>query len=86
MSDLSNDLDELSQNSVGPRNKQCGVEFVLGQVDEESRLKLVALLDNDQVSGAQICKVLTSHGFAIQYSSVIRHRRRLKGNAGCKCP
>ena len=86
MSDLTDDLDELARKATGPKNKQCAIEWVLGELDEQSRVKLIALLDDEHVSGAQLCKVLTSHGYPIQYSSVIRHRRRLKGNAGCKCP
>ena len=86
MSDLFSDLDNLTKQSKGPKNRQCTVDWVLNEVDEESREKLVFLLDQDHISSAAISKVLLSHGFDIQHSNIIRHRRRLKGNVGCKCP
>jgi len=81
---LSNDdLSSLDENARGA--SQCKVEWILSQVDDAQISQLKKVFDNPSVQATKIADLLNRHGFAISYSSILRHRKRLFGS-GCRCP
>lgn len=82
---LADALDNLMHEPVQAPPKQCAVGFVLSQMSDDEREKLVQLIDVSSIPATRIAKVLQDNGFDIQYSSINRHRNRKKAQ-GCICP
>jgi len=83
--DLFKDLDSL----VGKGRQQdgCSVGLMVSKLDKPLRDKLNEIFCNTKVDSASLKKVLDSYGLAVSSSDVLRrHRRRLIGKDGCKCP
>lgn len=83
--DLFNDLDAL----VGKGRQQdgCSVGLMVSKLDKPLRDKLNEIFCNTKVDSASLKKLLDSYGLAVSSSDVLRrHRRRLIGKDGCKCP
>lgn len=79
------DLDSLiglSRNQDG-----CGIGKMIKQLDEPLRSKLQEILKNEKVNSARLAEVMLAYGLQVSSSDVLRrHRRRLMGRDGCKCP
>jgi len=83
--DLFKELDFL----VGKGRQQdgCSVGQMVNKLDKPLRDKLNEIFCNTKVDSASLKKVLDSYGLAVSSSDVLRrHRRRLIGKDGCKCP
>lgn len=85
---LADDLDDLLDSPASLPGPKCTMAKVLGKIGEDDpdlAGRLLALIDNDEVSGSKIAGVLGKHGHDVDGQQVRRHRNRSTGR-GCKCP
>lgn len=87
MSDLTVDLRELVKAPRNvPHQKRCALSDVLESLTVEQRDSLNVLLeDGCRVPSGSVADVLRKWGYAVNGSTVMRHRRRHRGT-GCLCP
>lgn len=79
------DLDSLI--GLGRNQDGCAIGKMLRQLDEPLRSKLQEILKNEKVNSARLAEVMLAYGLQVSSSDVLRrHRRRLMGRDGCKCP
>jgi hypothetical protein len=64
----------------------CSVGRITKELPEPSRTKFQEALRNEKVNSARLVEVLTSFGITVGSDVMRRHRRRLLGKDGCKCP
>jgi len=64
----------------------CGLGKLLATVEEPIKSKLNDAILNQSVEASAIAALLTDFGYEISSSIVRRHRRRMSGREGCKCP
>ena len=79
------DLDAL----IGVDREQggCSVGRLVAKLDEPLRSKLNEIMRNEKVNSARLGEVMLAYGLQVSSSDVLRrHRRRLIGKDGCKCP
>jgi hypothetical protein len=79
------DLDSL----IGINREQggCSVGRLVSNLDEPLRSKLNEIMRNEKVNSARLSEVMLAYGLQVSSSDVLRrHRRRLIGKDGCKCP
>lgn len=79
------DLDAL----VGAGREQggCSIGVLVSKLDEPLRSKLTQIMKNEKVNSARLAEVMLAYGLQVSSSDVMRrHRRRLLGKDGCKCP
>lgn len=83
--DFIADLDALI--GVGRELTGCSIGQMVNQLDEPLRNKLNAIFKNEKVISSSLAELMKSYGLAVSSSDVLRrHRRRLLGKDGCKCP
>ena len=78
-------LDKL----VGAGSEQggCSIGLLVNNLDEPVRSKLIEIMKNEKVNSARLAEVMLAFGLQVSSSDVLRrHRRRLLGKDGCKCP
>ena len=78
-------LDKL----VGAGSEQggCSIGLLVKNLDEPVRSKLIEIMKNEKVNSARLAEVMLAFGLQVSSSDVLRrHRRRLLGKDGCKCP
>jgi hypothetical protein len=82
--DFFNELDAL----VGSRNEGgCSIGFMVSQLEEPVQKKLNEIFINKNVESAKLAQLMSVYGLTVSSSDVLRrHRRRLQGRDGCKCP
>ena len=83
--DFFKDLDAL----VGAGREQggCSIGVLVSKLDEPLRSKLTQIMKNEKVNSARLAEVMLAYGLQVSSSDVLRrHRRRLLGKDGCKCP
>ena len=83
--DFFKDLDAL----VGAGREQggCSIGILVSKLDEPLRSKLTQIMKNEKVNSARLTEVMLAYGLQVSSSDVMRrHRRRLLGKDGCKCP
>jgi hypothetical protein len=87
MSDLVADLQDLIESPrIIPPHKRCALFDVLASLTVEQRDSLNVLLeDGCRVSSGSVSDVLRKWGYAVNYGTITRHRRRHRGT-GCLCP
>ena len=74
---------------VGAGREQggCSVGILVNNLEEPVRSKLIEIMKNDKVNSARLAEVMLAFGLQVSSSDVLRrHRRRLLGKDGCKCP
>jgi hypothetical protein len=79
------DLDAL----VGFDRQQagCSIGRLVAKLDEPLRSKLNEIMRNEKVNSSRLGEVMLAYGLQVSSSDVLRrHRRRLIGKDGCKCP
>ena len=64
----------------------CSVGRITKELPEPSRTKFQEALRNEKVNSARLVEVLTTFGITVCSDVMRRHRRRLLGKDGCKCP
>jgi len=83
--DFFADLDSL----IGVTREQggCSVGAFVSRLEEPIKTKLIDIMKNESVSSAKLSELLLSYGLPLSSTDVLRrHRRRLIGKDGCKCP
>ena len=82
--DFLNDLDNL----VGEgRTNGCAIGVMVEKLDVAIQDKLNLIFVNPTVLSSSLADVMRSYGLVVSSSDVLRrHRRRLNGKEGCKCP
>jgi len=83
--DFFRDLDSL----VGFDRQQtgCSIGRLVAKLDAPLRSKLNEIMRNEKVNSARLGEVMLAYGLQVSSSDVLRrHRRRLIGKDGCKCP
>lgn len=79
------DLDSLV--GAGRFIDGCAIGLMVSQLDEPLRNKLNEIFMNERVLSSSLADVMRSYGLVVSSSDVLRrHRRRLNGKEGCKCP
>lgn len=78
-------LDKLV--GVGRNQGGCSIGVLVNNLDEPVRSKLIEIMKNEKVNSARLAEVMLAFGLQVSSSDVLRrHRRRLLGKDGCKCP
>ena len=77
-------LDEL----VGVWKVQdgCSVRRITNELPEPARTKFKQALMNEKINSARLVELLATFNIAVGSDVMRRHRRRLLGKDGCKCP
>lgn len=74
-------LDGLTRYDGG-----CSVGKVTDSLDEPLKTKFKEALLNPNVNSARLAELLSKYDIVISSDVMRRHRRRLLGKDGCKCP
>ena len=83
--DFFKDLDYLV--GFGREQAGCSIGRLVAKLDEPLRSKLNEIMRNEKVNSARLGEVMLAYGLQVSSSDVLRrHRRRLIGKDGCKCP
>ena len=83
--EMFSDLDALI--GAGRNQDGCSIGKMVNKLEEPLRDKLNQIFCNEQVDSSSLGKVMLAYGLAVSSSDVLRrHRRRLMGKDGCKCP
>jgi hypothetical protein len=79
------DLDSLV--GFGREQAGCSIGKLVAKLDAPLRSKLNEIMRNEKVNSARLGEVMLAYGLQVSSSDVLRrHRRRLLGRDGCKCP
>ena len=82
--EFTNALDDLI--GLGRINDGCSVGRITRELPEPSQTKFKEALANEKVNSARLVEVLATFGITVGSDVMRRHRRRLLGKDGCKCP
>ena len=83
--DFFKDLDSLV--GTGRGQSGCSIGKLVANLDEPLRSKLNEIMRNEKVNSSRLGEVMLAYGLQVSSSDVLRrHRRRLIGKDGCKCP
>jgi hypothetical protein len=63
----------------------CSVKKILDSIEEPTKSKLVALIENREVLSLDLTTLLKNYNHYVSAEVMRRHRRRAKGG-GCSCP
>jgi hypothetical protein len=64
----------------------CSVGRITRELPEPIQTKFKETLRNEKVNSARLVEVLATFGITVGSDVMRRHRRRLFGKDGCKCP
>jgi hypothetical protein len=64
----------------------CSVGRITRELPEPIQTKFKDTLRNEKVNSARLVEVLATFGITVGSDVMRRHRRRLLGKDGCKCP
>jgi hypothetical protein len=82
--DFSSALDDLV--GVWKVQEGCSVGRITRELPEPIQTKFKETLRNEKVNSARLVEVLATFGITVGSDVMRRHRRRLLGKDGCKCP
>jgi hypothetical protein len=82
--EFANALDGLV--GVSKIYEGCSVGKITRELPEPLQTKFKETLLNEKVNSARLVEVLASFGITVGSDVMRRHRRRLLGKDGCKCP
>ena len=82
--EFSSALDDLV--GVWKVQEGCSVGRITRELPEPMRAKFKETLRNEKVNSARLVEVLATFGITVGSDVMRRHRRRLLGKDGCKCP
>ena len=83
---LSDEMDALLALPPTKPVKECGVQWVLEQLNDDEAAKLLSVLENLNVQSTDIASLLHRHGYPVAHQTIQRHRRRKESASGCRCP
>ena len=64
----------------------CSVGKITRELPEPARTKFKEALINEKINSARLVEVLATFDITVGSDVMRRHRRRLLGKDGCKCP
>ena len=64
----------------------CSVRRITNELPEPARTKFKQALMNEKINSARLVELLATFNIAVGSDVMRRHRRRLFGKDGCKCP
>ena len=64
----------------------CSVRRITNDLPEPARTKFKQALINEKINSARLVELLATFNIAVGSDVMRRHRRRLFGKDGCKCP
>ena len=67
-------------------NTGCSVGRITRELPEPAQTKFKEALMNDKVTSARLAELLATFDITVGSDVMRRHRRRLLGKDGCKCP
>jgi hypothetical protein len=70
----------------GKIQKGCSVGALTNTMEEPMKSKFKAALINPNVQSARLAELLAQYDITIGSDVMRRHRRRLMGKDGCRCP
>ena len=82
--DFASALDNLV--GIWKIQEGCSVGRITRELPEPMRTKFKETLRNEKVNSARLVEVLATFGITVGSDVMRRHRRRLLGKDGCKCP
>jgi hypothetical protein len=82
--DFASALDNLV--GVWKIQEGCSVGKITKELPEPIQTKFKETLRNEKVNSARLVEVLATFGITVGSDVMRRHRRRLLGKDGCKCP
>ena len=82
--EFSSALDDLV--GVWKVQEGCSVGRITRELPEPLQTKFKEILLNEKVNSARLVEVLATFGITVGSDVMRRHRRRLLGKDGCKCP
>lgn len=82
--DFSSALDKLV--GIWKIQEGCSVGRITRELPEPLQTKFKEILLNEKVNSARLVEVLADFGITVGSDVMRRHRRRLFGKDGCKCP
>lgn len=82
--DFLSELDSLV--GQGKIQKGCSVGHLTKTMEEPMKSKFKAALINPNVQSARLVELLAQYDITIGSDVMRRHRRRLMGKDGCRCP
>jgi hypothetical protein len=81
------DFLEQLESLEGKRNQGgCSVGALTETLEEPMKSKFKAALINPNVQSARLTELLAKYDITIGSDVMRRHRRRLQGKDGCRCP
>ena len=85
-----NQADFISQlenlEGKGRNQSGCSVGALTNSMEEPMKSKFKAALINPNVQSARLAELLAQYDITIGSDVMRRHRRRLMGKDGCRCP
>jgi hypothetical protein len=85
LDEFTSRLDSLYGKKTLPGN-ECAMGRLLRELPKAFSEKLAEALLNPAVEGTALTTLLADYGFEMSSNVVRRHRRRMQGLDGCKCP
>ena len=82
--DFVSALDELV--GVWKVQEGCSVRRITNELPEPARTKFKEAMKNEKINSARLVELLATFDIAVGSDVMRRHRRRLFGKDGCKCP
>ena len=82
--EFASSLDDLV--GVWKVQEGCSVGRITRELPEPIQTKFKETLRNEKVNSARLVEVLATFGITVGSDVMRRHRRRLLGKDGCKCP
>lgn len=80
-------LDSIINAPIVRGGGTCQVSRVMQTLPSETAERIRRLIDESDVQATIIAATLRDAGLDVSYSSIIRHRRRVKGvGTCCRCP
>ena len=64
----------------------CSVRRITAEMPEPAKAKFKEAMMNEKINSARLVEVLATFGVRVGSDVMRRHRRRLLGKDGCKCP
>jgi hypothetical protein len=82
--EFASGLDDLV--GVWKIQEGCSVGRITRELPEPAQTKFKEALRNEKVNSARLVEVLATFDITVGSDVMRRHRRRLLGKDGCKCP
>lgn len=82
--DFASKLDSIIE--APHRLSGCKVGKIVDALEEPIKTKFIEALINEKIESARLVEVLADFDITVGSDVMRRHRRRLRGKDGCRCP